>query len=147
MLEIVTGGSVILESPVPQDVRDIQEVFGVPETRNIGVYRYLPSSYIWQIRTRRSRDAGYAADGRARTSGRSGLMFTTARSANTNGGLRRRGWTVNRSVRKRAKRWVFEALPERERLGASTAGGVGLMDSPSITTRVPLCYHGTEAHR
>lgn len=81
MAELVTGGAAVIDSLVAHGVRD---VFGIPGTHNLELYRYLPESGIRHVVTRHEQGAGYAADGYARTSGRPGVFITTSGPGITN---------------------------------------------------------------
>jgi len=77
----VTGGAAVIDSLVAQGVTD---VFGIPGTHNLELYRYLPDSGVRHIVTRHEQGAGYAADGYARVSGRPGVLITTSGPGITN---------------------------------------------------------------
>ena len=77
----VTGGAAVIDSLVAHGVRD---VFGIPGTHNLELYRYLPGSGIRHVVTRHEQGAGYAADGYARVSGRPGVLLTTSGPGITN---------------------------------------------------------------
>ena len=81
MREQVTGGAAVIDSLVAHGVRD---VFGIPGTHNLELYRYLPASGIRHVVTRHEQGAGYAADGYARVSGRPGVFITTSGPGITN---------------------------------------------------------------
>ena len=81
MAEQVTGGAAVIDALVAQGVRD---VFGIPGTHNLELYRYLPQSGIRHVVTRHEQGAGYAADGYARVSGRPGVLITTSGPGITN---------------------------------------------------------------
>ena len=81
MAEPVTGGAAVIDSLVAHGVRD---VFGIPGTHNLELYRYLPASGIRHMVTRHEQAAGYAADGYARVSGRPGVLITTSGPGITN---------------------------------------------------------------
>ncbi len=81
MPEQVTGGAAVIDSLVAHGVRD---VFGIPGTHNLELYRYLPSSGIRHVVTRHEQGAGYAADGYARVSGGPGVFITTSGPGITN---------------------------------------------------------------
>ena len=81
MSETVTGGAAVIDSLVAQGVTD---VFGIPGTHNLELYRYLPESRIRHVVTRHEQGAGYAADGYARVSGRPGVIVTTSGPGITN---------------------------------------------------------------
>ena len=81
MSETVTGGAAVIDSLVAHGVRD---VFGIPGTHNLELYRYLPASGIRHVVTRHEQGAGYAADGYARVSGRPGVLLTTSGPGITN---------------------------------------------------------------
>ena len=77
----VTGGAAVIDALVALGVRD---VFGIPGTHNLELYRYLPESGIRHVVTRHEQGAGYAADGYARVSGRPGVIITTSGPGITN---------------------------------------------------------------
>lgn len=77
----VTGGAAVVDALVAHGVRD---VFGIPGTHNLEIYRYLPESGVRQVVTRHEQGAGYAADGYARVSGRPGVLLTTSGPGITN---------------------------------------------------------------
>jgi acetolactate synthase-1/2/3 large subunit len=81
MSERVTGGAAVIDSLAAHGVRD---VFGIPGTHNLELYRYLPASGIRHVVTRHEQGAGYAADGYARVSGRPGVFITTSGPGITN---------------------------------------------------------------
>ncbi len=81
MTEQVTGGAAVIDALVAHGVRD---VFGIPGTHNLELYRYLPDSGIRHVVTRHEQGAGYAADGYARVSGRPGVIITTSGPGITN---------------------------------------------------------------
>src|SRR5919199_2873732 len=81
MPEEVTGGAAVSDALVAHGVRD---VFGIPGTHNLELYRYLPASGIRHVVTRHEQGAGYAADGYARVSGRPGVFLTTSGPGITN---------------------------------------------------------------
>ena len=76
-----TGGAAVIDALVAHGVRD---VFGIPGTHNLELYRHLPGSGIRHVVTRHEQGAGYAADGYARTSGRPGVLITTSGPGITN---------------------------------------------------------------
>ncbi len=77
----VTGGAAVIDALVAHGVTD---VFGIPGTHNLELYRYLPESGIRHVVTRHEQGAGYAADGYARVSGRPGVLITTSGPGITN---------------------------------------------------------------
>ncbi len=77
----VTGGAAVIDALVAHGVRD---VFGIPGTHNLELYRYLPASGVRHVVTRHEQGAGYAADGYARVSGRPGVLITTSGPGITN---------------------------------------------------------------
>jgi thiamine pyrophosphate-dependent acetolactate synthase large subunit-like protein len=81
MNDRVTGGAAVIDALVAHGVRD---VFGIPGTHNLELYRYLPASGIRHVVTRHEQGAGYAADGYARVSGRPGVFITTSGPGITN---------------------------------------------------------------
>jgi acetolactate synthase-1/2/3 large subunit len=81
MRERVTGGAAVIDSLVAHGVRN---VFGIPGTHNLELYRYLPASALRHVVVRHEQGAGYAADGYARVSGRPGVFITTSGPGITN---------------------------------------------------------------
>jgi thiamine pyrophosphate-dependent acetolactate synthase large subunit-like protein len=81
MGEQVTGGAAVVDALAAHGVRD---VFGIPGTHNLEIYRYLPGSGVHHVVTRHEQGAGYAADGYARVSGRPGVIVTTSGPGITN---------------------------------------------------------------
>src|ERR671921_3047132 len=81
MTEQLTGGAAVIDALVAQGVRD---VFGIPGTHNLELYRYLPPSGIRHVVTRHEQGAGFAADGYARVTGRPGVFITTSGPAALN---------------------------------------------------------------
>jgi acetolactate synthase-1/2/3 large subunit len=81
MTEQATGGAAVIDALVAHGVTD---VFGIPGTHNLELYRYLPGSGIRHVVTRHEQGAGYAADGYARVSGRPGVLITTSGPGITN---------------------------------------------------------------
>ena len=77
----VTGGAAVVDALAAHGVRD---VFGIPGTHNLELYRYLPESGIRHVVTRHEQGAGYAADGYARVSDRPGVLITTSGPGITN---------------------------------------------------------------
>ncbi|MGA8977785.1 MAG: thiamine pyrophosphate-binding protein, partial [Pedococcus sp.] len=77
----VTGGAAVIDALVAHGVRD---VFGIPGTHNLELYRYLPTSGIRHVVTRHEQGAGYAADGYARITGQPGVIITTSGPGITN---------------------------------------------------------------
>ena len=81
MSDRVTGGAAVIDSLAAHGVRD---VFGIPGTHNLELYRYLPDSGIRHVAVRHEQGAGYAADGYARVSGEPGVFITTSGPGITN---------------------------------------------------------------
>jgi len=79
--ETVTGGAAVIDALAAHGVRD---VFGIPGTHNLELYRYLPGSGIRHVVTRHEQGAGYAADGYARVTGGPGVLITTSGPGITN---------------------------------------------------------------
>lgn len=77
----ISGGAAVIDALVAHGVTD---VFGIPGTHNLELYRYLPGSGIRHIVVRHEQGAGYAADGYARTSGRPGVIIATSGPGITN---------------------------------------------------------------
>ncbi|WP_406069207.1 thiamine pyrophosphate-binding protein [Streptomyces sp. NBC_01020] len=70
----MSGGEAIVRSLVAHGVR---EVFGIPGTHNLEIYRHLRRYDIGNVTPRHEQGAGYAADAYARVSGRPGVAITT----------------------------------------------------------------------
>ena len=81
MAEPATGGAAVVDTLLAQGVQDL---FGIPGTHNLEIYRYLAGSGIRHVVTRHEQGAGYAADGYARVSGRPGVLVTTSGPGITN---------------------------------------------------------------
>ncbi|EWT03612.1 acetolactate synthase [Intrasporangium oryzae NRRL B-24470] len=81
MSELVSGGAAVIDALVAHGVTD---VFGIPGTHNLELYRHLRGSGIRHVVTRHEQGAGYAADGYARVSGRPGVLVTTSGPGITN---------------------------------------------------------------
>ncbi|MEO5662610.1 MAG: 5-guanidino-2-oxopentanoate decarboxylase [Nocardioides sp.] len=81
MSDPVTGGAAVIDALAAHGVQD---VFGIPGTHNLELYRHLPGSGIRHVVTRHEQGAGYAADGYARVSGRPGVLITTSGPGITN---------------------------------------------------------------
>lgn len=81
MPELVSGGAAVIDALVAHGVTD---VFGIPGTHNLELYRHLHASGIRHVVTRHEQGAGYAADGYARVSGRPGVLVTTSGPGITN---------------------------------------------------------------
>ncbi|WP_327296934.1 MULTISPECIES: thiamine pyrophosphate-dependent enzyme [unclassified Streptomyces] len=70
----MSGGEAIVRSLAAHGVR---EVFGIPGTHNLEIYRFLRLYDIGNVTPRHEQGAGYAADAYARVSGRPGVAITT----------------------------------------------------------------------
>ena len=81
MPEALNGAAAVVEALAAHGVRD---VFGIPGTHNLELYRHLPRAGIRHVVTRHEPGAGYAADGYARESGRPGVFITTSGPGITN---------------------------------------------------------------
>jgi acetolactate synthase-1/2/3 large subunit len=81
MSEPLNGAAAVVEALAAHGVRD---VFGIPGTHNLELYRHLPAAGIRHVVTRHEQGAGYAADGYARVSGRPGVFITTSGPGITN---------------------------------------------------------------
>jgi acetolactate synthase-1/2/3 large subunit len=81
MPDSVTGGAAVIDALAAHGVTDI---FGIPGTHNLELYRHLPSAGLRHVVTRHEQGAGYAADGYARVSGRPGVLLTTSGPGITN---------------------------------------------------------------
>lgn len=69
-----TGGEAVVRALAAHGVTD---VFGIPGTHNLEIYRHLQPYGIGHVTPRHEQGAGYAADGYARVSGRPGVALTT----------------------------------------------------------------------
>ncbi len=69
------GGAAIIRALEENGVRD---VFGIPGTHNLELYRALGPSDIRHVLMRHEQGLGYAADGYARVSGTPGVCITTS---------------------------------------------------------------------
>ncbi|GAA3378472.1 5-guanidino-2-oxopentanoate decarboxylase [Streptomyces sannanensis] len=69
-----TGGEAVVSALAAHGVTD---VFGIPGTHNLEIYRHLPPYGIRHVTPRHEQGAGYAADAYARVSGRPGVAITT----------------------------------------------------------------------
>ena len=69
------GGAAIIRALEENGVRD---VFGIPGTHNLELYRALAPSGIRHVLMRHEQGVGYAADGYARVSGSPGVCITTS---------------------------------------------------------------------
>ena len=81
MPDQVSGGAAVVDALGAHGVRD---VFGIPGTHNLEIYRHLAGSGIRHVVPRHEQGAGYAADGYARASGRPGVLITTSGPGITN---------------------------------------------------------------
>ncbi|MGW8377387.1 thiamine pyrophosphate-dependent enzyme [Streptomyces sp. ODS28] len=70
----VTGGAAVVRALAAHGVR---QVFGIPGTHNLEIYRHLPAHGIGHLTPRHEQGAGYAADAYARLTGRAGVAVTT----------------------------------------------------------------------
>lgn len=70
----MTGGEAVVAALAAGDV---DTVFGIPGTHNLPVYAALAAHGVRHVLTRHEQGAGFAADGYARTTGRSGVCLTT----------------------------------------------------------------------
>jgi acetolactate synthase-1/2/3 large subunit len=75
------GGSAVVDALVSEGVTD---VFGIPGTHSLELYRALAGSPLRHVTTRSEQGAGYAADGYARATGRPGVCFVTSGPAVNN---------------------------------------------------------------
>ncbi len=75
------GGSAVVDALVSEGVTD---VFGIPGTHSLELYRALAGSGLRHVTTRSEQGAGYAADGYARATGRPGVCFVTSGPAVNN---------------------------------------------------------------
>ncbi|MGY6026279.1 5-guanidino-2-oxopentanoate decarboxylase [Streptomyces spinosirectus] len=55
----------------------VTQVFGIPGTHNLEIYRHLAAYGIRHVTPRHEQGAGYAADGYARVTGQPGVVLTT----------------------------------------------------------------------
>ncbi|MCX5007652.1 thiamine pyrophosphate-binding protein [Streptomyces sp. NBC_00638] len=74
MGETITGGEALVRALRGHAVT---QVFGIPGTHNLEIYRHLSSYGIRHLLTRHEQGAGYAADGYARVTQRPGVVITT----------------------------------------------------------------------
>ncbi|MGW1494914.1 thiamine pyrophosphate-dependent enzyme [Streptomyces sp. NPDC002402] len=70
----VTGGEAVVRALTAHGVT---QVFGIPGTHNLEIYRHLAAHGIAHVTPRHEQGAGYAADAYARVSGRPGVAITT----------------------------------------------------------------------
>jgi Thiamine pyrophosphate-requiring enzymes [acetolactate synthase, pyruvate dehydrogenase (cytochrome), glyoxylate carboligase, phosphonopyruvate decarboxylase] len=75
----VTGGTITGGEALVRALRghSVTQVFGIPGTHNLEVYRHLPAYGVRHVLTRHEQGAGYAADGYARVTRRPGVVLTT----------------------------------------------------------------------
>ncbi|MEU6141808.1 5-guanidino-2-oxopentanoate decarboxylase [Streptomyces sp. NPDC047081] len=71
---LLTGGEAVVRALCGHGVT---QVFGIPGTHNLEVYRHLGAYGIRHMTPRHEQGAGYAADGYARVTGRPGVVLTT----------------------------------------------------------------------
>ncbi|MGR7028183.1 thiamine pyrophosphate-binding protein [Geodermatophilus sp. URMC 62] len=81
MTVVRNGGSAVVEALVSEGVAD---VFGIPGTHSLELYRALAGSRVRHVTTRTEQGAGYAADGYARATGRPGVCLVTSGPAVNN---------------------------------------------------------------
>ncbi|WP_406375322.1 thiamine pyrophosphate-binding protein [Streptomyces sp. NBC_00647] len=74
MGERITGGEALVRALCGHAVT---QVFGIPGTHNLEIYRHLSAYGIRHLLTRHEQGAGYAADGYARVTHRPGVVITT----------------------------------------------------------------------
>ncbi|MET7475869.1 5-guanidino-2-oxopentanoate decarboxylase [Streptomyces sp. NPDC005648] len=72
--ELLTGGEALVRALCGHAVT---QVFGIPGTHNLEVYRHLSAYGIRHVTPLHEQGAGYAADGYARVTGRAGVVLTT----------------------------------------------------------------------
>ncbi|MEU3980531.1 thiamine pyrophosphate-binding protein [Streptomyces sp. NPDC026672] len=70
----LTGGGALVAALAAHGV---DTVFGIPGTHNLAAYAAMPAHGIRHISARHEQGAGYAADGYARSTGRTGVVITT----------------------------------------------------------------------
>ena len=73
--ERMSGGELVVRGLAAHGVHD---VFGIPGTHNLELYRHLAHYGLHHTTVRHEQGAGYAADGFARASGRIGVVITTS---------------------------------------------------------------------
>lgn len=75
----VTGGTITGGEALVRALRghSVTQVFGIPGTHNLEIYRHLPAYGVRHVLTRHEQGAGYAADGYARVTRRPGVVLTT----------------------------------------------------------------------
>ncbi|MFE7168470.1 5-guanidino-2-oxopentanoate decarboxylase [Streptomyces sp. NPDC057616] len=71
---VLSGGQVLVRALAGHSVT---QVFGIPGTHNLEIYRHLEAYGIRHVTPRHEQGAGYAADGYARVTGRPGVVLTT----------------------------------------------------------------------
>ncbi|MQY33627.1 putative 2-ketoarginine decarboxylase AruI [Streptomyces sp. RB17] len=71
---LLTGGQALVRA---LRAHGVTQVFGIPGTHNLEIYRHLPAYGIAHVTPRHEQGAGYAADGYARVTGRPGVVLTT----------------------------------------------------------------------
>lgn len=76
-----TGAHAVVAALVDENVAD---VFGIPGTHNIEIYRHLADSGINHVTPRHEQGGGYAADAYARVTGRPGVVIATTGPGVTN---------------------------------------------------------------
>jgi len=74
MGDAVTGGEALVRA---LGGHAVTQVFGIPGTHNLEIYRHLPRYGIRHVLPRHEQGAGYAADGYARVTHRPGVVITT----------------------------------------------------------------------
>ncbi|MFF4349383.1 5-guanidino-2-oxopentanoate decarboxylase [Streptomyces sp. NPDC001530] len=74
MGDAVTGGEALVRALCGHAVT---QVFGIPGTHNLEIYRHLSAYGIRHVLPRHEQGAGYAADGYARVTYRPGVVITT----------------------------------------------------------------------
>ncbi|WP_369250751.1 5-guanidino-2-oxopentanoate decarboxylase [Streptomyces sp. R41] len=74
MGDAVTGGEALVRALCGHAVT---QVFGIPGTHNLEIYRHLSAYGIRHVLPRHEQGAGYAADGYARVTQRAGVVITT----------------------------------------------------------------------
>ncbi|GGN59311.1 hypothetical protein GCM10011579_023510 [Streptomyces albiflavescens] len=74
MADAITGGEALVRA---LGAHAVTQVFGIPGTHNLEIYRHLSAYGIRHVLPRHEQGAGYAADGYARVTHRPGVVITT----------------------------------------------------------------------
>ncbi len=81
MPTLLNGGEALVAA---LSAHDVNTVFGIPGTHNLGIFAAMPKYGVTNVTTRHEQGAGYAADGFARSSGKIGVAITTTGPAALN---------------------------------------------------------------